>query len=364
MYSWIKLLNGSFALLVAGMCLYSFRRLYNIDKNLSLLLLVFGLDFVSIASLHFMLGLKVISLPFGPAIGLVQVAIYTVCLTFFVAILIQRKELTLILLLIPLFLIIDVLKAGDVAVLESIEVHTDLTSICYSIIMLSSIVMVLLIPELKREFSIFFAWGLSLLLVTWFITEKPLSKYTWFIPNFIVFLGILFFTAKIQEGEVQNSIKRRLKMLSLIPAAEDIDGERKYELERGKVYAMSNAFDIFLNSVKSGSYGLLISKSKPSELRKRYNLKRTPIVWLTKKGEGAVIAPDETEKLKVLIKTFMEETENSIILLDGLNSIIAEKGKSEAIKFISEIKKAVHLHKSILLVADADEEISSLLATP
>lgn len=362
MYSLIKLLNGSLALLVAGMCLYGFRRLFKIDQKMSLLLLIFGLDFASIAFLHFMLYLKMLSLPFGSTIGFAQVAVYTTCLTLFVSILIQRKELALILLLIPLFLIIDIAVAGEIAVLESIEVHNDLTSVCYSIIMLSSIVMVLLIPELKREFSVFFAWGLSLLVITWFVTEKPLSRYSWFIPNFIVFLGILFLTEKIQKEEVQNSIKRRLRMLSLIPAAEDAGDDRRYELERGEVYTSLNAFDMFLNSVKSGLYGLLISKDNPAELRREYNLKKTPIVWLTESGEGAVISPRETEKLKVLIKTFMEETENSIVLLDGLSNIIAEKGKSEAIKFLAEVKEAAFLQKSTLLIADADEEISSFLA--
>jgi len=100
-----------------------------------------------------------------------------------------------------------------------------------------------------------------------------------------------------------------------------------YSLDPGKVYIVpEKAYEVFTDQITHGVEGLCITSSNPDEIRLRWHFTETPIVRLShEKGRGErYIAPNNLPLLFITIKSFVESSKNSIILLDSLEELIEE----------------------------------------
>jgi len=109
--------------------------------------------------------------------------------------------------------------------------------------------------------------------------------------------------------------------------------------------------EIFVNLVTHGAQGLYITRRFPQEIRNAYNLKLTPIIWLTReKTEENHIDPTDLVELSYTIKEFIKKTSDGVILVDGLEYLITQNEYKEILKFIQSLRDSIATSLSRLIV--------------
>ena len=96
-----------------------------------------------------------------------------------------------------------------------------------------------------------------------------------------------------------------------------------YDLVRGKIYVVPEmAYEVFTDQITHGVEGLCITHSAPEEVRRRWGFKETPIIKLSdEKGSDRYISPRNLPLLFITIKSFVDSSKNSIVLIDSIERI-------------------------------------------
>jgi len=143
-----------------------------------------------------------------------------------------------------------------------------------------------------------------------------------------------------------------------------------YSLDPGKVYIVpEKAYEVFTDQITHGVEGLCITSADPDEIRLRWHFTETPIVRLShEKGRGErYIAPTNLPLLFITIKSFVESSKNSIILLDGLEELIDENftlvPESEVLDFVHALESLSAKGRTRLILQVRSEFVNRKLTT-
>ena len=132
-----------------------------------------------------------------------------------------------------------------------------------------------------------------------------------------------------------------------------------YDLVRGKIYvAPEMAYEVFTDQITHGVEGLCITHSAPEEVRRRWGFKETPIIKLSEeKGSDRYISPRNLPLLFITIKSFVDSSKNSIVLIDSIERIIDEnEGRTsprEVLDFVYQMELLGH--RTHLILAERHE---------
>jgi hypothetical protein len=109
--------------------------------------------------------------------------------------------------------------------------------------------------------------------------------------------------------------------------------------------------DVFVNLVTHGAQGLYITRRYPKEVRDTYNLKVTPIIWLThEKTEEGHINPTDIVELSHTVKEFIKKTADGVVLIDGLEYLITQNDYKDILKFIQSLDDSIAVSSSRLII--------------
>jgi PAS domain S-box-containing protein len=149
-----------------------------------------------------------------------------------------------------------------------------------------------------------------------------------------------------QLFEIQN--------LTVTPVKEiRANAVKRFELTPGVSYLVKNdptkAFEVFVDSVRSGMEGLCITRRLPDSVRKRCSLEKTPIIWLSTERLQGETSIHSLQDLSLLIGDFLEKAENGIILLDGLEYLITNHGFDAFIRFLQIIRNRCEAKGSVFM---------------
>ena len=128
-------------------------------------------------------------------------------------------------------------------------------------------------------------------------------------------------------------------------------------LRKGYVYLKEEgeepggSLELFVDSVMRGLQGLCITRTRPVRIKREYDLKRTPVVWLTEMEttEELTISP-QLERLLHMICDFIDKSDNSIILLDGIDYLIQHNNFKRVLYFIHRLKDKMAMSNSRLII--------------
>lgn len=125
-------------------------------------------------------------------------------------------------------------------------------------------------------------------------------------------------------------------------------------LEPKKVYLIkeddeNHAHELFIGCLNEGFAGLGIVREDPTELKKRYNLKKTSFIWMTKGKAEGMPAETDIDRLYRLILQFIEESPKSVVLIDRLDYIFQENTSETVIKRIHDLKDLTSGSESIII---------------
>jgi predicted hydrocarbon binding protein len=143
------------------------------------------------------------------------------------------------------------------------------------------------------------------------------------------------------------------------PAAEAVGAASgkgsQFNLERGFSYILEEdraekSYEIFMDYVTNGAQGLLITRDYPEKIRQKYNLKKTPILWLSNAESEVAIEPVQLGKLYHKVEDYLKKSSNSIIMLSGIEYIITQNNYTSALKFLQLVRDQIAIHDAIFIV--------------
>ena len=138
---------------------------------------------------------------------------------------------------------------------------------------------------------------------------------------------------KILTGSVGPSATRMI-VEDQVPVKPVVEETKEtlptYDLSPGRIYIVPDiAYEVFTDQITHGVEGLCITHTSPEEIRLNWGFKETPIIKLSdEKGSDRYISPRNLPLLFMTIKSFVDSSKNSIVLIDSIEQLIEEnKGR-------------------------------------
>ena len=129
-------------------------------------------------------------------------------------------------------------------------------------------------------------------------------------------------TGTIGSSAARMIVEDTVPIRPVLEAAEAT--QSAYVLNSGGIYiAPDKAYEVFKDQITHGIEGLCITHLDPVEVRMRWGFKETPIIKLSQeKGDGRYISPTNLPLLFMTIKSFIESSKNSIVLIDNMEYLV------------------------------------------
>ncbi|MFC2153890.1 CBS domain-containing protein [Candidatus Altiarchaeota archaeon] len=160
----------------------------------------------------------------------------------------------------------------------------------------------------------------------------------------------------LTQDDIANAIKS--VVLQIQPVSEKrAKGKAQHSLKQGYSYLileeeLSRSGEIFVDLVIHGAHGLGITRKHPDKIRDKYNLEKTPLIWLSKeRGYESHIDPTDIVGLGFTIKEFIRKSNDGVVLFSGVEYLMTQNSYSEVIKFIQSINEAISQSKTRFIIS-------------
>jgi len=130
--------------------------------------------------------------------------------------------------------------------------------------------------------------------------------------------------------------------LPVIPVSDLIPGQTYFVKDDG--------YEKFLEAIKSSIYGLILSTTNPKNIKEKYGLITTPVVWISDEAFEDGVDPKNLKRLATVIINFMKRIENAVILVDGIDSIISINGYDNVQPVVQTLISSAQITKNILII--------------
>jgi len=165
--------------------------------------------------------------------------------------------------------------------------------------------------------------------------------------------------AGVSEATATMLIEHFMSMPEPAPrpaAAEQKRPGQVSELERSFSYLVEEdkpetSYSLFVNALNKGMKGFCITRNYPAKIRSKFDLKDTPVIWLSNVGRENAIRPKDLEKLSLSLEQFLSQPGGGIVLLDGLEYLITNNNFITVLRLIQSLRDQVAINQSILLMA-------------
>lgn len=179
---------------------------------------------------------------------------------------------------------------------------------------------------------------------------------------------IFYFIASILLGfaAVMLIHEARIRGIHLTPRKEKTTTSvQQYRLKKGYAYLIKEigpekSFEIFIDHVSRKQYGLCITRNKPTEVREKFGLRTTPILWMSNaQTDEKSVKPTDLKRLMLIITDFIGEGTDCVILLQRLDYLIVQNSFKEVLKFIQALNDIIMEKRCVLLISINPETLNS-----
>lgn len=178
----------------------------------------------------------------------------------------------------------------------------------------------------------------------------------------VLFLALVAFAVR-ERGFLQE-------LLVPVPEA-DLDTARSFHVEAGVSYVIPEStplysMEVFKDQVTHGVRGLCITRQSPAKVAESHGLEKTPILWLSRVvSDSNCVRPTPPENVAMAVDHFLEISEGSVVLLDGVEYLISHNDFPSILTLLHDLNERIALADAVLLLPvdpDAfDEREFSLL---
>ncbi|MDD1772160.1 MAG: DUF835 domain-containing protein [Methanomassiliicoccales archaeon] len=109
-------------------------------------------------------------------------------------------------------------------------------------------------------------------------------------------------------------------------------------------------FNALLHEMGTGTSALIICRTNPDQLRDRYHLTRTPIVWLAEIPGPDRIDPTNLQTLSHMATEFVGHGP-SIVAIEGIEYLIINNDLNKVVKMVGKVRDTIIDEGSIMLVS-------------
>jgi hypothetical protein len=194
-------------------------------------------------------------------------------------------------------------------------------------------------------------------------------RFTQAIIYSLDFISIIILTyGLLLEQLILKYYKGKFVKMKFIPVQEgSLDGEIDLNVSNGNSYLAlkkdrTYLFNEFSQATKKGYEGFLIAEENPREIRKNYDLQKTPIGWVShidKQTNSSylkdsldensdVIDPIQLNNIINYIDNFLEQSQNPFLLIE-LNLILRTNNYSIILEFLKYVSQRIKTHNGILI---------------
>lgn len=110
------------------------------------------------------------------------------------------------------------------------------------------------------------------------------------------------------------------------------------------------AYTLFLAELGRGGDGLVISRKHPGQVRERLGREKASVLWLCSQPGQGKVDPSSLSLLQGIITDFLRKDKRSVVLLDGLEYLVAENHPDKVLRLIYCVKDVVTVSGSKLIV--------------
>jgi hypothetical protein len=176
---------------------------------------------------------------------------------------------------------------------------------------------------------------------------------------------------KTQQSDEEQKIDKKTESKTAL-ASEDHDGSESEEsdegdgtkFEEGFSYLIEEnradmCFSTFSKVVGTDHKGLCICRINPAIIRKKYNFQDiVTMFWLTDREstKESTIA-SSLESMVNVIEEFIDQNEETVILLDGLEYLISNNNFNPVLRFIRRLIDKISETSSILLISVSSKAV-------
>ncbi|MHC1680413.1 MAG: DUF835 domain-containing protein [Methanomassiliicoccales archaeon] len=155
----------------------------------------------------------------------------------------------------------------------------------------------------------------------------------------VVAYGILRYQLLVPLRVVESTVPHRT-MPSLIKG-------RAYLFEFASPDRM---FESLTQEMAGGTSAFIIARTHPDQLRARYQLMHTPILWLAQTPGPDRVDPSNVQMLTHMTMEFVRKGP-SVIAMEGLEYLILNNDLNKVLRFLAQLRDEVIVEGSILLVS-------------
>jgi uncharacterized repeat protein (TIGR01451 family) len=112
----------------------------------------------------------------------------------------------------------------------------------------------------------------------------------------------------------------------------------------------SISYGIFSELIDEGYNGLCITRTFPSRVKANYYFEGVSILWLSRARNKDSILPTNLSGVLSNVKDFMEQNENPVILLDGLEYLMVHNDFQKVLKLVHGLNELSAIYDSKLLM--------------
>lgn len=137
----------------------------------------------------------------------------------------------------------------------------------------------------------------------------------------------------------------------------------------------ARCFEMFQKEIEKGRIGLIIARTSPIQIREKYNIGKSQVIWLTMSEKtdeglppsalgmdmegitlsGAVndeyMGPSNLPGLFAYLVNFLDGNENAVILMEGVEYLISHNEFASVFKFIQMMNEKVSSRTANLLMS-------------
>jgi len=172
--------------------------------------------------------------------------------------------------------------------------------------------------------------------------------------------------ACISMGDDKCKHRLSLDKAKKLPSPEK-EGSKEFvhPLKPGKGYLLKEdkpeiAYEIFTEYVNNGFFGFCISREFPDDIREKYGLEKTDIIWLTGSDDKeGMISPEKVSLLYDKCSRFLDNTEHgkAILMLSGVEYLTTHNPANTILKIVQLLCDDVAVNKALLLVPVSPETL-------
>jgi hypothetical protein len=148
-------------------------------------------------------------------------------------------------------------------------------------------------------------------------------------------------------------------------------GILEFDLEEGKAYIITQdgagrSFERFISEMDNGAAGLCFTRTYPENLKKDYDLEKANVLWLSRDLEKGGLMPTNLGLITNEVDKFLKKKDGRrIILLDGMEYLIAQNNFSKVFKLLNHLNDMIGVSSGILMIpfdmASVEEKEAAML---